>query len=371
MSLSHGSPQNLSIVPLGAGDLIDRATRFYRKHFATLFLIAAPPVVAGTLFSVGWLLLSRMIFFTTEAYDPFESGAFAAFSFVGALAIWFTQTVATLVVMGGASRNLVRHILHGEPITFADTYRNAWSRFSGLTVASAIIVTVLSAIGFIIVFAGAFVWLLVLGLVALVLVSLPSTSAIVSVIAAIFAVVTVFLAFCFVACRFAYVPQMMLVEDEGVFSSIGRSINLANGTALRFAALLGFTTVATYSALAVLYIPLLWYAWIAGIDFGPFAEAVSPAWFEIASQLIWQASLIVLTPVWMIGLCLLYVDQRVRLEGYDIELMAARRLGEIPDVPDQYLNPLQPALGARAEPKGVPSAGQPQSSPGITTLGLK
>ena len=193
--------------------------------------------------------------------------------------------------------------------------------------------------------------------------------AVIGVIVAVVGVITIFIAFAFIACRFAYVPQVMLVEDEGVFSSIGRSINLANGTSLRFAALLAFTMVATYSALAVLYIPLLWYAWFAGIDFGPMAEAVTPAWFEVASQLIWQASLIVLSPVWMIGLCLLYVDQRVRLEGYDIELMAARRLGEIPDVPDQYLNPLQPAIGAKAEPKGMPS--QQQSSPGITTLGLK
>ena len=48
----------------------------------------------------------------------------------------------------------------------------------------------------------------------------------------------------------------------------------------------------------------------------------------------------------MIGLCLLYVDERVRHEGYDIELAAARRLGDIPDVPADYINPLQPALVA-------------------------
>ena len=48
----------------------------------------------------------------------------------------------------------------------------------------------------------------------------------------------------------------------------------------------------------------------------------------------------------MIGLCLLYVDERVRHEGYDIELLAAANMGEIPDVPSSYVNPLQPALGS-------------------------
>jgi hypothetical protein len=65
----------------------------------------------------------------------------------------------------------------------------------------------------------------------------------------------------------------------------------------------------------------------------------------------------------MIGLCLLYVDERVRREGYDIELMAAARLGDIPSVPSQYVNPLQPALGTAQAGTTSPS--------GITTLGLK
>ncbi len=62
----------------------------------------------------------------------------------------------------------------------------------------------------------------------------------------------------------------------------------------------------------------------------------------------------------MVGLCLLYVDERVRHEGYDIELMAAQRLGEIPVVPDQFVNPLQPALARQTPPKKSE----------MTTLGL-
>jgi hypothetical protein len=135
----------------------------------------------------------------------------------------------------------------------------------------------------------------------------------------------------------------MLVEGRGVFASLGRSITLASGNFKRFVALVVFTFVAIYSALAILYIPLGWFAWVQGVEL--FSET-TPAWFEIALQLVSQASLILLLPIWMIGLCLLYVDERVRHEGYDIELMAARRLGEIPDVPDAYINPLHPALSS-------------------------
>jgi hypothetical protein len=39
-------------------------------------------------------------------------------------------------------------------------------------------------------------------------------------------------------------------------------------------------------------------------------------------------------------LCLLYIDERVRHEGYGIELMAAQRLGDIPAGSHEIGNPL-------------------------------
>jgi hypothetical protein len=197
--------------------------------------------------------------------------------------------------------------------------------------------------------------------------SLPAVGTVIAVLVVIAALVGVYWLFCIIASRFAYIPQAMLVEEAGILPAFGRSFSLASGNVKRFAALLGFTVVATYSALAVLYIPLMWYAWGAGVDLSPVAGGVSPAWYEISSQLIWQAGLVVLSPVWMIGLCLLYVDERVRHEGYDIELMAARRLGAMPAVPGSYVNPLQPALGGK-EPLPTPAASGGSS---MTTLGLK
>jgi hypothetical protein len=61
-------------------------------------------------------------------------------------------------------------------------------------------------------------------------------------------------------------------------------------------------------------------------------------------------------------LCLLYVDERVRHEGYDIELMAAQQLGEIPDVPSEFINPLQPALATQSLPI-QPAKGHSSTSP--------
>src|SRR5436309_15695947 len=90
----------------------------------------------------------------------------------------------------------------------------------------------------------------------------------------------------------------------------------------------------------LLMIPLGWYGYLNGVDLSPFGT--SPSWYAIGYQVIAQCSHIVLTPVWMLGLSLLYVDERVRHEGYDIELMAAQQLDEMPD--QGVASPFGPAL---------------------------
>jgi hypothetical protein len=44
----------------------------------------------------------------------------------------------------------------------------------------------------------------------------------------------------------------------------------------------------------------------------------------------------------MLGMSLLYVDERVRHEGYDIELMASQKLPEMPQL--NVASPLAPAI---------------------------
>jgi hypothetical protein len=163
--------------------------------------------------------------------------------------------------------------------------------------------------------------------------------------------------------RVAYVPQVMLVEGKGVFAAVGRSFSLARGNVRRLMAMTLFTTFATYSALMILAIPLGWYGYLHGVD--PWNSAQWPAWYAIAYSVLGPLSSIVLTPVWMLGLSLLYVDERVRHEGYDIELMAARQLGELPDV--NVSSPLGTALHSLE--RQPPPPGPPMASGRVLNLG--
>lgn len=367
MAVSNNE-QHLGITPLGPGDLIDRAVRFYRKFFVTFILIASPPVIIGTLVSFGWTLAGRQIFHLSADKMSAENTFYYIFLWFGSVVIWLAETIATLVVMGGASRNFVRHLLFNEAITFRETYANVWKRFGGLVVASTLITLVLGALGFAIFYFAITVAVLLILLIIWVFSFLPAVAFVLSVVAGLAIAGASIWLFFLAASRLAYVPQVMLVEGQSVFSAIGRSASLASGNVKRLSALFVFTTVAAYSALALLYVPLAWYASANGVQLMSFDADLIPAWYEIAYNLIWQISFILLSPVWMAGLCLLYIDERVRGEGYDIELMAARRLGDIPTVPTNYSNPLQPALSATAigaEP--TPAAGRSH----FTTLGLK
>jgi hypothetical protein len=363
---ADASTQTLSLAPLGAGDLIDRAIRLYRNNFWTFVWIASPPIVLGTLFTIGWTMLGRELFSFGAQRTPDDYVFAWLFTTFGNLVIWLIETVAMLSVMGGASRNFVRHLLFGEPMTVRDTYRNTWTRLPGLIAVSTIITLLLSVVG------GA-IFLLALTVASLVITivvwAFGFSEFLSFTLSALLVLATAFGAgwlFFLVASRFAYVPQAMLVEGQGVFAAIGRSANLASGNVKRLYALFIFTMLATYSALLLLYVPLGWYAYLSGVQFfGADPDAI-PAWYTIANQAISQASLILLTPVLMIGLCLLYVDERVRHEGYDIELMAARRLGEIPALSPSYTNPLQPALVMT----NMQNSPREQPKPPFTTLGL-
>src|SRR5258705_11145360 len=121
-------PNQLSLAPLGAGDLIDRAVRLYRRHLFILIRVAAPPVIVAR---GGWILLSlsfRQLMLSPEIADV------VLYMILGALGcvIVLAGYLFTLVVMGGATRNLVAHLLRNDPVSARTTYNEARTRFWGL-----------------------------------------------------------------------------------------------------------------------------------------------------------------------------------------------------------------------------------------------
>jgi hypothetical protein len=189
-------------------------------------------------------------------------------------------------------------------------------------------------------------------------------AAVIGVVGSLAATAVALCFFFFMAGKVAYVPQVMLVEGKRVFESVGRSFTLAKGNVRRLMAMTLFIIFVTYSALMILVIPLGWYGYLNGIDPSPWNATQWPVWYAIGYSVLEPLSSIMLAPVWMLGMSLLYVDERVRHEGYDIELMASQKLPPMPQL--NVLSPFAPAISAEPRRGSRP----PLSSSG-STLGLR
>ncbi len=331
----------LPLTPLGAGDLIDRAVRLYRRHLFTLIRIASPPVLVAAVGSILWTIAWREIFVTPNS----TTLALYILLLVSGSILIVGGHIFNLVVMGGATRNLVAHLLRNDPVSARATYSAVRSRFWGL-LGAAVIIVIWIMMSMTVAFFGWYLVVVVLTIGSFLLSRMAPIwlLTIVGGISFLAATVVALWLFFFVVGRVAYVPQVMLVEGRGVFEAFGRSFSLARGNVRRLMAMTLFTTFATYSALMILLIPLGWYGYLSGVDPSPWNSTQWPAWYAIGYSVVGPLSSILLTPVWMLGLSLLYVDERVRHEGYDIELMAARQLGDMPDV--DVSSPFGPALSS-------------------------
>ncbi len=338
--MAGSSATDLHIVPLGAGDLIDRAVRLYRRHLLVLIRIAAPPVFVSALGSViVWTIAGPRVFSTQSGSDL----ALYILLTLAGLGLLIGGHLFGLIVMGGASRNLVEHLLWNEPVRARATYAAVRSRFWSLLGAS-LIISMWIGLSFSVAFFGWYLVVLFISVGSILLAQLAPVwmSAIVGAIGVLAGTTVALWLFFFMVGRVAYVPQVMLVEGKRVFESVSRSFTLAKGNVRRLMAMTLFILFATYSALMILIIPLSWFGYLNGIDPAPWSAAQWPVWYAISYSILEPLSSILLAPVWMLGMSLLYVDERVRHEGYDIELMASQKL---PPMPQLNVNsPLEPAI---------------------------
>jgi hypothetical protein len=360
--MATSSVNDLHIVPLGAGDLIDRAVRLYRRHLFVLIRIAAPPVFVSAVGSVTLSIAWRGLFATeSEA----ELALYVMLLMMGT-ALLVGGHLFSLIVMGGASRNLVTHLLWGEPVLARTTYAAVRSRFWSLLGAAVIILlwlSVASSVGF-------FGWYIVIAFISLGAIFLGQWapiwfSALVALIGVLAGTTVALWLFFFMAGKVAYVPQVMLVEGKSVFASVSRSFSLAKGNVRRLMAMTLFIVFVTYSALMILVIPLGWYGYLNGIDPAPWNATQWPVWYAVGYSVLEPLSSIMLAPVWMLGMSLLYVDERVRHEGYDIELMASQKLPPMPQL--NVLSPFAPAISTEPRRGSHP----PLAAAAGSTLGLK
>jgi hypothetical protein len=334
-----------TLTPMSAGDIIDSAVRLYRTHFLVLLrIVLAPSLVSflgGILYTVGFRN------FSLERGDTraIATGAMV----VGGLLLYITGKIVFLAFLGGTSRALVSHFAFGTTLKAREVFQAVRSKWWHLVGATFAVFFLLIGVFMIVYMVFSFALVLYLALTAYLLSSLPSWMQVVQ--HSIFGLVTLvglLMVGLLVYSRIIFVPQALMVEGKGVFSAIARSILLAGGDIRKIGSILLFQVYIAWSLLVLLVIPLGWYGYLNGIDINPFNDA-APIWYNIAQQTVTEISEILLAPIAMVAFTLLYLDVRVRKEGFDVELLANRYLAPARQLTHHLHIPDPPQIDAQPE----------------------
>lgn len=326
--------------PLSTGDIIDRSVRIYRQNLRPLLATVAIPFVVG---SIGWLMMQL----GRNSLSLEEPDAMTVMGLV-LMGLGFVITIGyaylMVLVVAGLSRAVGDHIMLGEPITARAAMRAVRSRIGELTIGSLFLflaTLVIGAIG-----AGVFmVALMVALMVGAALTEMSAPSEVTVVVVAIIVLLGLGVVFIFVIpiclARVICVPQAIMIEGCSATEALSRAMSLGAGNWHRVLSILVFSYFTSLSLVAALLLPIGLALWLTG--YLTFDEETVNA----VTGGVNQFSSFLVVPVWAIAYTLLYFDNRVRKEGYDVDLLARR----LPSPP-----PPRPAQTGYAAPAFAPQS---------------
>lgn len=295
-------PAGYDLRPLSLGEILDRTFSVYRSHFA----LFAGMTAIYALFALTLQLVNLFVKHEVIRHFGFQAGAPS--EALGSALIGLILLLPAAVMQAGTVF-AVSEVYLGRPMTALNALRataGKWYRYI--------------AIAF---------WLSWSILWLPVAISIPATIVLVGFRNSgllWLAVLLFFLAACAIpygiwaGLRNGLAVQVTVIEAQTVRASMRRSKVLTIGAKWRMI-VIGLILAVLASVVSMLQLPMLLLVAKAPLQEHMVAQAIS--------LLINAASQTVVTPVGLIGMSLLYFDQRVRQEAFDLLLL----LGPEPPVP--------------------------------------
>ena len=343
----RGTPPDLR--PLGVGEVLDVALKLFFRNARTLFLAVAVVVVPVHLLLVPVVtsgVPSEGLLFGPDAgstgASPEDGAAQVAATLVSAVISFLAISVAT-----AAAYKAVSDAYLGVRSDWRSSVAFAWRRFGPV-----LWVTILSSL------------LLLLLTVVLLVPGIGAVAALAATAPTIVAVTVggVVLLLLLLPVVWLYIlwsvsVPALLMEDTRGARALGRSRRLVRG---RWWGAFGTVTIALIGTTVVqaVIVGALGEAVIFGLGSGLLSV--------VFQQLLTAIGAVLTTPVVAAVLVVLYVDLRVRKEGFDLALLA-EGLGVAPEARDEQARRDRPASGGAAgEHPGPDVAGGP-SAPSAPT----
>ncbi|HEV2276919.1 MAG TPA: hypothetical protein VGS02_02015 [Acidobacteriaceae bacterium] len=291
---------NVELRPLSAGEVLDRTFQFFRARLGMFVGIAT----VGAAVRTAGVTLQTFSLRYLNAHGSAHAVASVLRGSSVLLNIGFSLLAYSLVFAAITAAIMALHL--GRPTGIFDAYREIWPRWFRFVLLSIVI-------GFL-----AF-WplIIVTGLLAAVFL-IPGISSQATVMlawtAAFGLLLVVALPICvWLLCRYALSCAACVVEDLKVWQSLKRSVSLSKGLRWRIFLLMLLVYVIEMILVGSLMAPtFIFLARAHGqVSMGVLA-------YQLAMGFVVTA---LISPIYGIGLTVIYLDARIRKEGYDIELM--------------------------------------------------
>ncbi len=340
--------------PMSLGEILDRTVQIYRSRFLVLFGIAVIPTAVVLVFAA--------IFFLFIAWagsgkgtpdDPAMFGILVVAVIAAVVLVALPVLIAATALGTAAMNHAVARAWLDEKITIRDAYKGAWRRgwnYIGLFLLQTLIVWI----------APFSLWFVLL-FVAAGASALAQAAGLGGVAGgALFGLLTILV----VVALFGYCIWMLLrlslafpacvVERIGATAALKRSFSLSHGSKGRIFLLYLLGAALNYLLSLAITLPLLiLIALLPGANNPEHAQTQG----MVTLFVLYGAGFVVqaLTrPVYGIALMLFYYDQRIRLEGYDIEWMMQRAGLVVPPPPQPEAAPRLPAVPMQASEIELP-----------------
>lgn len=289
--------------PMSTGELMDRTLVLYKKNFKLFVGIATVGPATYLLFQLLTIGSAAVQADAPNRVNPF-SAASLGFGFLAG----FLIMLAGMAIAHGATVRAVAAVHLGFPIKITEAYRSLkgkiWRVIGVFVCMGLLALAVMTVAGFV-------VAITIVAIRSLFIGSRSPQMAIFAAFMVFVPILVVGISAMVVWVRYALAIACCVVEDLGVIKSIKRSATLSKGSRFR---------------IFLIYLVFVLLAALLGAALGALAGGVGTLLKHVTVRLIliYLASFIagVLTgPLATIGIALVYYDERVRKEAFDLQLM--------------------------------------------------
>ena len=295
--------------PMSTSQVLDRTFSLYRRHFLLFAGIAALPPALLLLGQLGFVGAGTLSVLSGRMGLQIAAIVAAVLTGMALLALWiFGYALCT-----GASVYAVTRVHLGHKTSIAESYKLMFP-YAGTVLA--IVVLVFLAVGAAFLVAAAVIGVPFLA-IGFALKGEQTIIALLTGIGVLLFVPAVICAVFYISARLSLAVPSAVVERLGVVESLKRSWGLAQGSVLRLILVNILAAIISFALSAVLSLPYFLGIALALVKKSPATMVPFIIWQYIADFLARSIAF----PIATIAVSLIYYDERVRKEAFDLQWM--------------------------------------------------